>query len=96
MGVSSLTIARSDVDEAWRRIERVVAPTPLLVPEPAGRDDLDLPGDLVFTCEFQQHTGSVKARGAADRVLVAQADGCLDPRVGIVAASGGNAGLANA
>lgn len=51
---------------------------------------------LWLKCEFMQHTGSFKARGALNRVLSAREDGELDPGVGIVVASGGNAGLANA
>src|SRR4051812_34638972 len=43
-----------------------------------------------------QHTGTFKARGAFNRVLSARESGELDARVGIVVASGGNAGLANA
>lgn len=49
-----------------------------------------------FKLEFHQLTGTFKARGALNRVLAAQEDGRLDPNVGIVVASGGNAGLANA
>lgn len=47
-------------------------------------------------CEFLQHTGVFKARGAFNRLLAAADRNELDPRVGIVVASGGNAGLANA
>ena len=47
-------------------------------------------------CEFTQHAGVFKTRGAFNRLLAAQERGELDARVGIVAASGGNAGLANA
>lgn len=47
-------------------------------------------------CEFLQHTGVFKARGAFNRLLAAGSRDELDPRVGIVVASGGNAGLANA
>jgi threonine dehydratase len=46
--------------------------------------------------EFLQHTGSFKARGAFNRILAADAAGELDPAVGTVTASGGNAGLAHA
>ncbi|ROZ52881.1 threonine/serine dehydratase [Rhodococcus sp. WS1] len=53
-------------------------------------------GPLWLKCEFMQHTGSFKARGAFNRVLSAKERGELDPMVGIVAASGGNAGMANA
>src|SRR5262245_12513444 len=43
-----------------------------------------------------QHTGTFKVRGAFNRILTAAERGELDPAVGIVVASGGNAGLANA
>lgn len=86
-------IGRSDVEAAWERVRPVVRRTPVLGPEPGAREGL---GTLTLKLEFLQHTGTFKARGAANRVLAAQADGSLDPRVGIVVASGGNAGLANA
>ena len=46
--------------------------------------------------EYLQHTGSFKARGAVNRVLSARESGELTTAGGIVVASGGNAGLANA
>src|SRR3954468_5524074 len=49
-----------------------------------------------FKLECLQHTGSFKARGAFNRILSASEDGSLDTSVGVVVASGGNAGLANA
>lgn len=47
-------------------------------------------------CEFMQHAGVFKTRGAFNRLLAARERGELDETIGIVAASGGNAGLANA
>jgi threonine dehydratase len=49
-----------------------------------------------FKAEFLQRCGVFKTRGAFNRQLAARERGDLDPDVGIVAASGGNAGLANA
>jgi threonine dehydratase len=49
-----------------------------------------------FKLEYLQHTGTFKARGAFNRIISASEDGSLDTRVGVVVASGGNAGLANA
>jgi threonine dehydratase len=49
---------------------------------------------LWFKYEFTQYTGSFKARGAVNRIHAAAQRGELDPAVGVVAASGGNAGLA--
>ena len=81
-------ITHDDVEAARDRIAGWVRRTPLL---PAG------PGDLCATkCEFLQHTGVFKARGAVNRQLAARERGELDPAVGVVVASGGNAGLAHA
>jgi threonine dehydratase len=55
-----------------------------------------LPGRMWFKAEFLQRCGVFKTRGAFNRQLAAAKRGELDPRAGIVAASGGNAGLANA
>src|SRR5260370_41832839 len=44
---------------------------------------------LVFKLEFLQHTGSFKARGAISNLLLRDA-----PPAGVVAASGGNHGVA--
>ena len=79
-------ITADDVADAQRRIAGRVRRTPLLG---AGRG-------LWLKCEHLQHTGVFKARGAFNRILAAQERGGLDPAVGVVAASGGNAGLANA
>lgn len=48
---------------------------------------------LTFKLEYLQHTGSFKARGALNNVLSAYESGRLGP-AGVIAASGGNAGLA--
>jgi len=79
-------ITREDVLAAGERIRGHVRRTPLLHAAP----------DLWLKCEFLQHTGVFKARGAFNRMLAADERGELDPAVGIVVASGGNAGLANA
>lgn len=82
-------INRSDVLQAESRISGYVRRTPLLRGGTAA-------APLWFKCEFLQHTGVFKARGAFNRLLAARERGELDPNVGVVAASGGNAGLANA
>lgn len=84
-------IQRSDVEKARDRVQGHVRTTPVLAVE---REALGAP--VWFKLELLQHTGSFKARGAFNRILGAQEDGLLDPRVGIVVASGGNAGMANA
>jgi threonine dehydratase len=62
-------------------------PVTVLDPGDLGR------GEVVVKLEQLQHTGSFKARGALNRVLAAGERGELGP-AGVVAASGGNAGLA--
>ncbi|CAI3803968.1 threonine/serine dehydratase [Pseudarthrobacter sp. MM222] len=82
-------INRADVLAAEKRIKGYVRRTPLLR---AGTDA----APLWLKCEFMQHTGVFKARGAFNRLLAARERGELNPAIGVVAASGGNAGLANA
>lgn len=84
-------ITRVDVDQAAARIAGRIRRTPVFEAD-AGK----APGQLWFKCEFMQHTGTFKARGAFNRVLAARESGELKDDVGIVVASGGNAGLANA
>jgi threonine dehydratase len=76
-------ITRTDVEAAAVRIAGRVRRTPVL---DTGAGTLKL--------EYLQHTGSFKARGALNRILAAEQAGELDPAIGVVAASGGNAGLA--
>ncbi|MCY1673376.1 threonine/serine dehydratase [Pseudarthrobacter sp. SL88] len=83
-------ISRTDVDEAAQRIHGLTRLTPVLE-----ADRGQYQGPVWFKCEFLQHTGSFKARGALNRILASQERGELTP-AGIVVASGGNAGLANA
>ena len=54
---------------------------------------LQADGGLWLKLEQLQHTGSFKARGAFNRVLAAAERAALPP-AGVIAASGGNAGLA--
>lgn len=84
---------REDLEEAARRIRGHVRRTPVQVVD-AGDDWLPAGGCLKL--ELLQHTGTFKPRGAFNRILAARERGELDPDVGIVVASGGNAGLANA
>jgi threonine dehydratase len=77
-------ITRDDVLAARRRINGYVRRTPLLRPETRT-------ARLWLKCEFLQHTGVFKARGAFNRLLAARERGELDPSAGVVIASGGNA-----
>lgn len=80
-------ITSAHVEEARARIDGRVRRTPLLAVDG---------GSLWLKCEFMQHTGCFKARGAFNRQLAARERGELSTTTGIVVASGGNAGLANA
>ena len=82
-------ISRVDVLAAVARTRGYVRRTPLLPPAAEA-------GGLWLKCEFLQYTGVFKARGAFNRQLAARERGELDPSVGIVIASGGNAGMAHA
>lgn len=84
-------ITRSDVDAATARIAGRVRRTPIAEVDPA-----TFGGPAWLKCEFMQHTGTFKPRGAFNRILSAAENGELDPDIGIVVASGGNAGMANA
>lgn len=76
-------ITRTDVLAAADRIAGRIRRTPVFAAGP----------ELFLKLEFVQHTGSFKARGALNNVLAAQERGDLGP-AGVIAASGGNAGLA--
>ncbi|MGX6601804.1 threonine/serine dehydratase [Micromonosporaceae bacterium Da 78-11] len=78
-------INHDDVRAAARRIGGRVRRTPILQADER----------LWFKLEYAQHTGSFKTRGMVNRILAAAGRGAL-PAVGVVAASGGNAGLAAA
>ncbi len=84
---------RAEVETAFDRVRDYVRRTPLFAVAPG--DDW-LPGGGSFKLEQLQYTGSFKARGAFNRILSCGERGELDTSVGVVVASGGNAGLANA
>ncbi|MFJ4030094.1 threonine/serine dehydratase [Paenarthrobacter sp. NPDC089989] len=83
-------VTREEVEAAYSRTAGWVRRTPVA---DSGTSD---PYKLWFKLEYLQHTGSFKARGAFNRLLTARENGELDPEIGVVVASGGNAGLANA
>ena len=74
-----------DVRAAGRRIAGRIRRTPVV------RAD----GPAWFKLEFLQHAGSFKTRGMLNQILAGAERGAV-PAAGIVAASGGNAGLAAA
>lgn len=82
----TFTVTRSAIDDAAARIGTLVRRTPVIdvdVPSPGGALEVALKLELL------QHTGSFKPRGAFNRVLSNE----VHP-VGLIAASGGNHGLA--
>jgi threonine dehydratase len=79
-----------DVEAAAERVRGRVLRTPVVALGPGA---LGAAGPVWLKLEHLQHTGSFKARGALNRLLAARADGGI-PASGVVAASGGNAGLA--
>jgi threonine dehydratase len=90
--VTTQLIGPADVEAAARRIGGRVRPLLVTPPEtaaPWGGGS----ARLSFALEFLQHTGTFKARGAANLAAVHVAGGTM-PEAGITIASGGNAGLA--
>lgn len=77
---------RADIEAAARRVAPHVRRTPTLEVA-AGTFDIDVP--IALKLELLQVTGSFKPRGAFNRMLTADATDA-----GVVAASGGNFGLA--
>jgi threonine dehydratase len=79
-------VTRADIEGAAQRIAGRVRRTPVMRLE-AGAFGVE--GELVLKLELLQHTGSFKPRGAFNRLLSAEV-----PPAGVIAASGGNFGLA--
>ena len=79
-------ITRTEIERAAGRIAGYVRTTPIISLE-TGLWNLD--ADLVLKLEHLQHTGSFKPRGAFNRILSHPV-----PAAGVIAASGGNHGLA--
>jgi threonine dehydratase len=84
--------APRSIDAAARRIAGWIRRTPLAEVD-AGA--VAPAAQLWLKLEHLQHTGSFKPRGMFNRILTAAENGDL-PRAGVIAASGGNAGLAAA
>src|SRR5580700_7610530 len=87
MEKSSDTISREWIEAAERIIRPYIRRTPVV--EIDGRDfGLDGP-PITLKLELLQHSGSFKARGAFANLLLREV-----PKAGVVAASGGNHGVA--
>jgi threonine dehydratase len=78
-------IGASEIAAADRRIRGRIRRTPALAAA----------GNVWFKLEYLQHAGSFKTRGMMNQILAGAERGAL-PAAGIIAASGGNAGLAAA
>jgi threonine dehydratase len=78
-------IGASEVAAADRRIRGRIRRTPVLAAA----------GNVRFKLEYLQHAGSFKTRGMMNQILAGAERGAL-PAAGVIAASGGNAGLAAA
>jgi threonine dehydratase len=79
-------IGRGEVLAAHERIDGYVRRTPALE---LGQDAFGLAGRVTMKLELTQHTGSFKPRGAFNKLLASEV-----PDAGVIAASGGNFGLA--
>ena len=85
-GPGGLAVGRPDVERASGRIAAWIRLTPVLEVEP---ETFGTPGSVTLKLECHQHTGSFKPRGAFNRILSNEV-----PDAGVIAASGGNFGLA--
>ena len=79
-------VGRSEIEAAAGNIAGIVRCTPTIDP---GVGFHDTGADVVCKLELLQHTGSFKPRGALHRALTSEV-----PESGLIAASGGNHGLA--
>jgi threonine dehydratase len=80
----------ADVHAAAARIAGHIRVTPVTEADPG---TFPPAGRVWLKLEQLQHTGTFKARGALNRILSAAEQGVI-PAAGVVAASGGNAGIA--
>jgi threonine dehydratase len=79
-------ITKEDIRAAARRIAPYIRTTPVIELEPGW---FDVPGETFLKLESLQVTGSFKPRGAFNRLLSEPL-----PPAGVIAASGGNHGIA--
>src|SRR5258708_15956728 len=80
-------ISREDIEEAAQRIHGYVRRTPFM---PLEQHAWGINAQIILKLEQFQHAGSFKPRGAFNRILAHPV-----PDAGIIAASGGNHGLAD-
>lgn len=77
---------RTEIEAASKRIASYIRTTPVMYLEPAV---WGIQAQIVLKLEQLQHTGSFKPRGAFNRILTNHV-----PEAGVIAASGGNHGIA--
>src|SRR5437667_1869904 len=77
---------QAEIEFASKRIAGYVRTTPVMYLEP---DAWGIEAQMVLKLEQHQHTGSFKPRGAFNRILTNEV-----PDAGVIAASGGNHGIA--
>jgi len=82
-----MTVSREQIQAVYPLIRPHIRRTPVIEVDGAdfGLDSIT----IVFKLELLQHSGSFKARGAFTNLLTREV-----PDVGVVAASGGNHGVA--
>jgi len=76
----------TEIEVAHKRIANYIRTTPVIHLEP---DAWRMQARIVLKLEQLQHTGSFKTRGAFNRILLNEV-----PDAGVIAASGGNHGIA--
>jgi threonine dehydratase len=76
----------TEIEVAHKRIANYIRTTPVMHLEP---DAWGIQARIVLKLEQLQHTGSFKTRGAFNRILLNEV-----PDAGVIAASGGNHGIA--
>jgi threonine dehydratase len=85
-GKDGIMVSRAEIKQAARKIEPYVRKTPVITLE---RGIWGCAGKVSLKLEQLQHAGSFKARGAFQRLLSQPI-----PAAGVIAASGGNHGIA--
>jgi threonine dehydratase len=86
---ATTSIGPTDVHAAAGRISATIRPVTVSDPDPGTFGT----ARVLLAHEYMQHTGSFKARGAAN-LAAFHLDAASMPEAGITIASGGNAGLA--
>src|SRR2546423_4484401 len=86
---NSFAVTRNEIREFYPKLAPHIRRTPVISVD--GTEFGLEPGTLALKLELLQHTGSFKARGAVTNLLAKTV-----PRAGVVAASGGNHGVASA